>query len=164
MHLAITILLRHHVIACCLRRVLHCPQDRGVHNVHKAKHRPTPTSGTRAGRRSRTRIECPADHMAYGLSVVVAGLILFLSQRLQAIQSNALPLVAFRALAQSLDLLGVLRTKWKIQLSFKQTAVSCAFSLKSQPCAERRRVLKYTWVVEGLCGGVCERRQHALSR
>ena len=27
---------------------------------------------------------------------------------------SALPLVAFRALAQSLDLLGVLRTKWKI--------------------------------------------------
>ena len=24
-------------------RVLHCPQDRGGHNVHKAKHRPTPT-------------------------------------------------------------------------------------------------------------------------
>ena len=43
--------------------ILHCPQDRGVHNVHRAKHRPTPTAGvphcyiflTRAGRRLRTR-------------------------------------------------------------------------------------------------------------
>ena len=26
-------------LRCC--SVLHCPQDRGVHNVHKAKHRPT---------------------------------------------------------------------------------------------------------------------------
>ena len=36
-------------------RVPHCPQDRGVHNGHKTKYRPTPTAGTRAGRRSRTR-------------------------------------------------------------------------------------------------------------
>ena len=29
----------------CLHGVLHCPQDRGVHNVHKSKCRPTPTVG-----------------------------------------------------------------------------------------------------------------------
>ena len=33
-------------------------------------------------------MQCPADHMAYGLSVVVAGSFLFLSQRLQSIQSD----------------------------------------------------------------------------
>ena len=53
-----------HLLACrSWTGVLHCPQDRGVHNVHKAKYRPTPTAETRAGRRSRTRTSsesCPA--------------------------------------------------------------------------------------------------------
>ena len=32
------------VLTVAFSRVRHCPQDRGVHNVHRAKHRPTPTA------------------------------------------------------------------------------------------------------------------------
>ena len=64
-------------LRCC--SVLHCPQDRGVHNVHKAKHRPTPTAGAyhcypffaRAARRFRTRtssVSCPARRASFALS------------------------------------------------------------------------------------------------
>ena len=51
------------------RSVLHYPQDRGVHSVHRAKHRPTAGAPhcypflTRAERRFRTRassVSCPA--------------------------------------------------------------------------------------------------------
>ena len=38
--------------------VLHCPQDRGVHSVHKAKHRPTPTAGAPHYCPSLTRAVC----------------------------------------------------------------------------------------------------------
>ena len=86
-----------------LNTVLHCPQDRGVHNVHKAKHRPTVCVGLNT-------VVCVHVYVYVCGCVVSSAALPPRSVSCVVCLSLRCRSLAFRALAQSRDLLGVLGT------------------------------------------------------